>query len=368
MRRIAKTISALLLAMTLCSCGSSSYSSDYDSGSYAGASADYEMMDYYAADELGYAPAMQAKTANGSGRTNNSETATESDAKETSEKLVYRGSVNLETLKYEETVKAVREKISEYKGIIEQENSWDNDDSWTYTDGRKRTKNRTLSLTLRIPTESFQSFMNDMEGTAKVTSKSQSVENISRRYNDNSIEIEALRVQQERLLKMMDEAETVEEMIMVEERLSEVQTSLNQKLSYQSSMDKDVQYSTISLNVNEVQEYTPAKDELPVGNFGKRFVETVKDSCEYFIYFLQNLLLFLIRIFPFAVVIGLIAYLIRKYRKKKGLNPNPFAKKPEKDWKAYADEKRAQLAAKKEAEKLEKEIDDKTQEGKKKDE
>ena len=197
-----------------------------------------------------------------------------------------------------------------------------------------------------------------MEGTAKVTSKSQSVENISRKYNDNSIEIESLRVQQERLMNMMESAETVEEMIMVEERLSEVQTRLNQKLSYQSSMDKDVQYSTISLNVNEVQEYTPVDDSIPIGGFGKRLKETAEYSWTYFVYFMQNLVLFLIRILPFVLVIGLIIFLITRYRKAKGLNPNPFArvKKEEKDWKAYAEEKRAQLNAKKEARQLEKEL------------
>ncbi len=352
MKKLIYYLSSAALVIAMTGCGRSSSSGTYAANSYYDSAAESESYYGLADEAAGYAPAemkTEGNTTTASGQTENPTAG---------EKLVYRGAINLETMSYEETVKAVHERIDAYHGIIEQENSWDNDRSWTYADGRKRTMNRTLSLTLRIPTESFQSFMNDMEGTAKVTSKSQSVENISRKYNDNSIEIESLRVQQERLMNMMESAETVEEMIMVEERLSEVQTRLNQKLSYQSSMDKDVQYSTISLNVNEVQEYTPVDDSIPIGGFGKRLKETAEYSWTYFVYFMQNLVLFLIRILPFVLVIGLIIFLITRYRKAKGLNPNPFArvKKEEKDWKAYAEEKRAQLNAKKEARQLEKEL------------
>jgi hypothetical protein len=164
-----------------------------------------------------------------------------------------------------------------------------------------------------------------MDGAGKVTSRSQNVENISRKYSDNSIEIESLELQQERLLEMMGKAETVEEMIMIEERLSDVQTKLNQKKSYRSAMDTDVEYSTVFLNINEVQEYTPVKDPgIQIGGFGRRVMETLEYSGKFFIYVLQSIILFLIKIAPFAVLIALIIAGIRAWRKSKGLHPNPF--------------------------------------------
>ena len=248
----------------------------------------------------------------------------------TGDKLVYTGSLNIETLSYEETVSAVRERINAYHGIIEQENAWDNDRSWVYTDGRERSNNRSLSMTVRIPTASFDAFMNDMDGTGKITSRSQGVDNISRRYNDNSIEIEAVEKQQARLLEMMDAAETVEEMILVEERLSEVQTRLNQKKSYRSSMDTDVEYSTIYLNINEVQKYTPVDNRLHIDGFWEKVTETFTYSWTFFVYFLEELTLVLIHLFPFLLVGGLLIYGIRKYRKSKGLDPRIFHRNKEK--------------------------------------
>lgn len=323
MRKILKVFTTAFIALTFAGCGSSSSGSysAYDSvtNSYAmggGTSAKEEAVyDDYDYEESGIAMSPSQAPAPRADEQNPL----------TGQKLVYTGSVTVETLKYEETVKAVRDKIAQYKGIIQDENEWDGDHSWYYTDGRARTTNRNLSMTVRIPTKDFDNFMNDMDGAGKVTSRSQNVENISRKYSDNSIEIESLEKQQERLLEMMDKAETVEEMIMIEERLSDVQTRLNQKKSYKSSMDTDVEYSTIYLNVNEVQEYTPVQDPgINIGGFGKRVMETLEYSGKFFVYVLQGLILFLIRIAPFAIVLALIMFGIVKYRESKGLHPNPF--------------------------------------------
>ena len=360
MKKTMKFISAALLAVTLAACGSahSSTSADYapesyPAGGYGLAAGSYN--NSYMAEDAA-APAMEeAEMADYDAKAD--EPGAEPNPGEetgvvTGDMLVYTGSLNIETLNYEDTLTKVRERIRSYQGIIEQEDEWDSDRSWTYTDGRKRTMNRSISMTLRIPTTSFDSFMNDMDGAGKVTARSQSVENISRRYNDNSIEIESLRKQQERLLEMMDAADTVEEMIMVESRLTEVQTQLNQKLSYKAG--------TIYLNINEVQEYTPVDDSVQIGGFWKKLWETVKSSWIYFVYFLENLVFALVSILPYVLLIGLILFGVMRYRKAKGITTKLFQrkKKEPRDWKAYADEKKAQLDAKKEAEAIEKELNE----------
>jgi len=315
-------IASLLLAA---GCGSSSsFASTASEPSFIEAPAGNAAM---AAGTSDYAAESEYMMDEASDRKETSESGSEASAI-TGQKLVYTGSMTLETLNYEETAAAVRERIRSYKGIVEREDEWDGDHSWYYTDGRKRTANRTLSMTARIPTGSFDAFMNDMDGAGKVTSRSQNVENISRRYSDNSIEIESLQLQQERLLQMMEKAETVEDMIQIEERLSAVQTQLNQKKSLQSSMDTDVEYSTVYLNINEVQMYTPDVDPgIQIGGFGTRLLETLKSSAVHFVYFLQNLVLGLIRIAPYLLLAALVVFIWVKYRKSKGKSVNPFAVK-----------------------------------------
>lgn len=330
MKKLVKCITVLIFALSFMACGSTDArteyagSSEYSSDSVNEAEAydgGYLAESYMAMPEPGLA---QAKTEGAGGTSNTSESE---DEKVTGIKLVYTGSITVETMEYENTMKDVRSHIKKYNGIIENENEWDGDHSWYYNDGRARTTNRNMSMTVRIPTKDFDAFMSDMDGAGKVTSRSQNVENISRRYSDNSIEIESLEKQQTRLMEMMDKATTVEEMIMIEERLSDVQTRLNQKKSYRSTMDTDVEYSTIYLNVNEVQKYTPVEDPgININGFGKRVMETLEYSWKFFVYVVQGLILLVIRIAPFAIVALLIIFGVRKYRVSKGLNPNPFYK------------------------------------------
>lgn len=328
--KIFKTAAAALtIAALFAGCGSAKESSDSYSGNYTAAE------ENYAYDgEYGLAEAANYKTEGANVAAEGSVTTdTQSETAEiTGDKLVYTGSVTLETLNYEDTIKAVHEHIQKYSGIIEREDSWDGDNTWYYTDGSKRKTNRTSSLTLRVPTKNFQNFIDDMDGAGKITSKSQNVENISRQYNDNSIAIKSLETQQERLLEMMEKAQTVEEMIVIEERLSEVQTELNQKKSWQSSMDTDVMYSTIYLNINEVQVYTPdVEPGIQIDGFGQRLMETIESSGVHFVYFMQNLLLFVVRVAPFAALIGILCAIIGYIRKKKGLPSNPFVRKKKAD-------------------------------------
>ena len=330
---------AVLFATTFVACGSKESYSAYDSNYTSGYESEYYADDYevaeaamYDGEGAGYM-ASNAKTGGGStinARENSAQAPAEPNPSEdesaiTGEMLVYRASMTLETLTYEDTLKAIREHIEKNQGIIENEYEYDNDNSWYYTDGRGRSSNRSISITLRVPTKNFNTFLNDMEGTAKVASRNQSVENIARRYSDNSIEIEALEKQQERLLEMMDKAQTIDEMVIVEDRLSEVQTELNMKKSYRSTMDTDVKYSTIDLTLKEVQKYTPVQHQgIVITGFWEKVVETVKDSWTYFVYFLEELALVLIRILPFALLIALVIYLIKLYRKSKGLDPRLF--------------------------------------------
>lgn len=58
---------------------------------------------------------------------------------------------------------------------------------------------------------------------------------------------------------MLKSADKIEDMITVEARLTEVQTELNKQKTLLSSMDMDVDYSTINLNIEEVLEYSQSQ-------------------------------------------------------------------------------------------------------------
>lgn len=227
----------------------------------------------------------------------------ESSAPVSLEKLVYRGALTIQSRDYSASAAALRTKIHSFNGIIENENEYTEGGYYVREDSRNLW---VLYLTVRIPTERFEEFMNGNDEIGNVISRSTSTENISRRYNDVSAQIEALEKQQKRLLEMMDKAETIEDMIAVEDRLSEVQYELNSLKTNREAMDTDVAYSTVNITLREVKVYTETSENF-FTKLGSRFVNGFSGFAEH----MGKLVLGIAYIFPYLILIGIILAVLK---------------------------------------------------------
>lgn len=288
----------LLAVIVLTGCGAASGSSTYDNMS-TGYEAEEAVADYGAYDE-GYSydgeePESESKYA---------------------DKLVYTCNINIETLNYDDSVKNIKEKIKDAGGFIASENEYDNEYGWYYTD-HVDSHDRNITITARIPSDKYESFLASLEGDGKITSRSSSVDNISRQYYDTEAVIKSLKIQETRLMEMMDAAETIEDMITVEGRLTEVQTQLNQYNTSLALMQTDVDYSTVYISLSEVYEYTP---NMNTNTFFDRLKNTLEEAVSDFGDILENLLFFVILLIPrliiYVPVIILIVFVAKKIRKK----------------------------------------------------
>lgn len=229
------------------------------------------------------------------------------------EKIVYTANLEIQTLGYDESVKSIRRKITAAGGFIEAE--YESDSNYRWYEENSEGSTRYLSLTIRIPSEQFNAFLESLEGDGKVTSRSVNASNISQRYSDTEATKKALEIEQERLLQMMDRAETIEDMITVEARLSEVEQELNNYRTQLSGMDRDVQYSTIYVNLQEVRRYSQAVTEV---TYLERLQEAAEDAITGFVDFLQGLSLFVVRNFPYLLILLVLILLIgRRIRKNR---------------------------------------------------
>ena len=340
-RRILMTAAAAMLAVSLLlgGCGSrkadspayDGYEESYEDGG-AGNGANYNNTeaaydeaseeDYDVAAEEAYAADEAAGAEEKSASKSGKEEGQTDPGQE--QKLVYTCNLTIETLEFQETSDAVRKSITKYDGIIENENTSDSDRYW-YRDGNRQQAAKETYMTIRIPSEHYEEFLTDLEGSGgKITQISKSVENITKSYNDQSVLIESLEKQEKRLLAMMDEAETIEDMIAVEARLTEVQTQLNQARTQLSYMDSQVSYSTIYLYIDEVADYSSHDEQ----SFGEEILEAIGDSWKSFCSALKDLLILFIYILPFLLLLALLIYvlvrlirwLLKKRKDKKGGN------------------------------------------------
>ena len=272
---------ALALVLPLAACGSSANSSDakesdeayYATGGYGAPAAAEE--GYYVASDEAYEAEMEYPEPSPSeglvsGTTLNL-TTTSTPAATDTQKLVYSAYVSIDTTDYQATVVALRDLMAQTGSFAEYEDEWTYDSYGTHM----------LEVTIRVPAANYNELMtgiDDVEGT--VTNRTSSVTNITRTYNDNEAIIEGLEIQEQRLLEMMGQAESVEEMLLVEERLSEVQTQLNRARTSRESMDSDVSLSTVHVRINEVRRETTTGHESYLTRVGTAFADMWEDFVE----------------------------------------------------------------------------------------
>ena len=231
------------------------------------------------------------------------------------QKLVYTCDMEMETLEYETTIKSIKETITKYSGITEREDQTDTDSYW-YNENSKHQGTMRCYLVIRIPSANYQAFLEELSGNGKIISKNMKVDNITKRYTEVQTTIKSLQIQEKRLLDMMEKATSVNDMITVESRLTEVQNELAQYKNSLAGMDTDVKYSTINLTVNEVVKYE-AKQET----FMERLNSTLDRSGELFLSFLESALFAVILFGPIILVLLIVLFIIvriiRRLRRNK---------------------------------------------------
>ena len=309
----------LVMAMCLSGCGHSASYSEAPSASYmkedmgyAAEEAAYDVADgtYMDAADAAVEPMEVGGAAMKESSTNGGDTS--ALRAQDGQKIVYTGNLSIQTLEYDKSAASIRKKIRDAGGFSESESESDRDYNWyRYSTGSSST--RSLSITARIPSEKFESFMDSLSGDGKIMNRSMNAENISQVYANKETYKKALEKEQERLLAMMDKAETIEDMIAVESRLSDVERQLNAYKTDLSAMDKDVQYSTIYIDLQEVKRYS---DETPTTTFPEKVKYAFEDAISTFRDFCEGIILFVVRSFPFLILLGIvIALLIRQAKK-----------------------------------------------------
>lgn len=317
MKKTISLILALILAFSLCACGSSAKGSSYAqstaaSGAYYGNStADYEA----AYDEAGFAaPAEMPEPAPGAAEdfgglsadaSSSAATGTGSNATINTEKIIYSADAQLETTTFDETVAAITEMISAYGGFVE--SSSVNGANY-YNKSRGYTSLRSASYTIRIPSENFTSMMNALPTLGNVPYTNTYTENVTSQYYDVQARLTAYRAQETRLIEMMSVAETVEDIITIEDRLTEIRYQIDSMQSRLNNWDRKVNYSTIYLNVSEVSEYTPA--ETVKVTYGEKLAAAVKHGFKTVGDFFAGFLLWFVEALPTLVILAVIAAVI----------------------------------------------------------
>lgn len=250
-----------------------------------------------------------------SGTSNPGESITDAATLPQNQKLVRKIWLDAETEDLDALLSQVDQKIVELSGYVEEREVYNGSSynaSYRY---------RHASLTIRIPVEQLDSFISHVSEASNITSTNETTENITLSYVATQSRITALETEQTRLLELLAQAETMEDLLKIESRLTDVRTELEEVTSQLRLYDNMVDYGTLYLNLSEVREYTVTEEPETVWQrIGSGFMQSLKDLGKFF----TELFVFVVVGLPYFVIIGVVVIaviLLIKFRKKKAKKP-----------------------------------------------
>lgn len=180
----------------------------------------------------------------------------DSDSFSLERKLIRTVSMNVETTEFDALITSIQENVSRLKGYIQQ-----SDISGNSITSQGYSSNRYGSMTIRIPADSLNDFVTQVEADGNVTYKSENVSDVTLQYSDVESRLKTLRTEQERLWELLAIADTTEAIIALEERLTEVTIEIESSESRLRYLDNSVTYNTVTLSIDEVDTESPTQPE-----------------------------------------------------------------------------------------------------------
>ena len=217
-------------------------------------------------------------------------------------KIIKNGNLSIQTREFDEFMTNLNQSIFSVGGYVESSS----------VNGNSYNKNRMRSadVTVRIPADQLDAFCDQVSELGNVTYKNLYTRDVTLTYVDLESHVKALRTEQQTLMDLLAKAEKVEDIILIQNRLSDVLYEIESYESTLRTFDDQIAYSSVALSIQEVQRETTVEKETAGQEIARRFRENWEDVKEGFARFGINFVSELPVIFVWIVFLGIIALVI----------------------------------------------------------
>ena len=304
-RLLALATTGLLLVSGLAACGAAASKSAYVSetmaaasgGMYNEAAAEEAVADYDSAANMKMSSAALQESGDSGADSTGADEQVDTSAIPDSRKLIRNVDLSFETTDFDTFVQDIQSKTTALGGYIESSDLSGN----AYTDRR-----RSAYFTLRIPKPQVDSFLSFAEGEANLTRKYEYTQDITLQYYDTESRKKALQSEYDRLLELMAKAESVDAVIAIEQRLSEIRYQLDSFESDLRRYDNQVDYSTVTVDVSETTVLTASENSGFWSRVQANLESNLEDLCDVAI----GLLIWFLSSFPVLLALAILFFII----------------------------------------------------------
>ena len=171
---------------------------------------------------------------------------------EAGRKLIRDVNMSVEARDFDGVLSQITDKVRELGGYVES-----SDVSGVSVDSYGGSQQRHADIRARIPADRLDRFVETVESAGNVTSKQEQVTDVTLQYSDVQSRKKSMEIEQERLWALLEKAESLDAVVALEARLSEIRYELESYTSQLRLYDNQVDYSTVSINMREVKDLTP---------------------------------------------------------------------------------------------------------------
>lgn len=243
--------------------------------------------------------------------------ASTAEAELTDRKLIKTVELDAETEDLDELLSALTQQVSQLGGYVENQRVYNGSAYSKY-------RSRSASMTIRIPAEKLDEFVGHVEGSTNIVSRYSYIDDVTLTYVATESRVNALVAEEQRLLELLSQAETMSDLLEVEARLTDVRYELESVTSRLNVLKNQVSYSTVNLSIDEVVEYTPVEEETFWQRISGGFMDSLKGIgdgvVEVTVFVLANLPYLVLLAACAALVIFLAKRSVRRKKAKKAEN------------------------------------------------
>jgi len=212
-------------------------------------------------------------------------------------KLIKDGNISFETDNLETTKNTITTAVKKYKAYIASDQEYRSAGSISNT------------IIIRVPKNNFDNLLADItKGITEFDGKEIKVKDVTEEFLDVSARLKTKKELEIRYLEILKKANTVKEILEVERELEQLRSdieSIEGRLKY---LENKTSLATLTITY-----YQSISNQT---QFGNKFKEGFKNGSDNLIWFF----VFLVNIWPFLVILLIIAFILKKWRKRRRVN------------------------------------------------
>lgn len=215
--------------------------------------------------------------------------------------IIKTGDIRFEVEDLKTSTATVSALVSKYKAYV----------STSSTTNQKTSFETKLSI--RIPSQSFDRFLDELSNGAKyIDHKNISTEDVTEEYVDIEARLKNKKEVEKRYIEILrNNAKKVEDIIKVEEQLRVIREEIEAKEGRMRYLKSQVSYSTLEVEMYQLTGYVAS---TPERGFIYKLIDSLKEGWMSVV----NIILGLFSIWPWLIVFGAIAFVVRRRIFKKG--------------------------------------------------